>query len=52
MKKILAFEHGFPQHLKASHAPVLAKLEADTAMDTAAEEEMTAAAAAFKKSFA
>ena len=52
VKKILAFEHGLHQHLKSSHAALLAKLEADKAMDKAAEEEMTAAVVAFKKSFA
>src|SRR5437762_994066 len=34
-KKVLAFEHGLHQHLKASHAALLAKLEADKAMDKA-----------------
>jgi F-type H+/Na+-transporting ATPase subunit alpha len=51
VKKVLAFEHGLHQHLKSSHAPLMAKLEADKAMDKAAEEEMTNAIAAFKKSF-
>jgi F-type H+-transporting ATPase subunit alpha len=52
VKKILAFEHGLHQHLKSSHAALLAKLENDKAMDKTAEEEMTAAVTAFKKSFA
>jgi F-type H+-transporting ATPase subunit alpha len=52
VKKILAFEHGLYQHLKSSHAALLAKLENDKAMDKAAEEEMTNAITAFKKSFA
>jgi len=52
VKKVLAFEHGLHQHLKSSHAALLAKLENDKAMDKAAEEELTAAIAAFKKSFA
>jgi len=52
VKKILAFEHGLHQHLKSSHAALLAKLEKDKAMDKAAEEELTAACTAFKKSFA
>ncbi len=52
VKKILAFEHGLHQYLKSSHAALLAKLENDKAMDKAAEEEMTAAVTAFKKSFA
>jgi F-type H+-transporting ATPase subunit alpha len=52
VKKILAFEHGLHQHLKSSHATLLAKLEADKAMDKAAEEELSGAITAFKKSFA
>jgi len=52
VKKILAFEHGLHQHLKSSHAALLAKLENDKAMDKSAEEEMTGAITAFKKSFA
>jgi len=52
VKKVLAFEHGLHQHLKSSHAALLAKLENDKAMDKAAEEELTAAIVAFKKSFA
>jgi F-type H+-transporting ATPase subunit alpha len=51
-KKVLAFEHGLHQHLRSSHAALLAKLEADKAMDKAAEEELSNAIAAFKKSFA
>ncbi len=52
VKKVLAFEHGLHQHLKSSHAALLAKLENEKAMDKAAEEELSAAIAAFKKSFA
>ena len=52
VKKTLAFEHGMHQHLKSSHAALLAKLESDKAMDKAAEDELSAAIAAFKKSFA
>ena len=52
VKKVLAFEHGLHQHLKSSHAALLAKLEADKAMDKAAEDELNAAITAFKKSFA
>ncbi|MFN8829415.1 MAG: F0F1 ATP synthase subunit alpha [Labrys sp. (in: a-proteobacteria)] len=52
VKKVLAFESGLHQHLKASHAALLAKLENDKAMDKAAEEELAGAIAAFKKSFA
>ena len=43
VKKVLAFEHGLHQHLKTSHAALLAKLENDKAMDKAAEDELTAA---------
>jgi F-type H+-transporting ATPase subunit alpha len=50
--KLLSFEHGLHQHLRSSHAALLAKLEADRAMDKAAEEELAGALAAFKKSFA
>jgi len=52
VKRVLAFESGLHQFLKASHAALLAKLEADKAMDKAAEEELSAAVVAFKKSFA
>ena len=52
VKKVLAFEHGLHQHLKSSHAALLAKLENDKAMDKAAEEELGNAIVAFKKSFA
>ena len=52
VKKVLAFEHGLHQHLKSSHAALLAKLENDKAMDKGAEEELAGAIAAFKKSFA
>ena len=51
VKNVLAFEHGLHQHLKSSHAALLAKLENDKALDKAAEEELTAALTAFKKSF-
>ena len=52
IKKVLAFEHGLYQHLKSSHAALLAKLEKDKAMDKEAEAELTGAIEAFKKSFA
>jgi F-type H+-transporting ATPase subunit alpha len=52
VKRVLAFEHGLHQHLKSSHAALLAKLENDKSMDKAAEEELTNAVVAFKKSFA
>jgi F-type H+-transporting ATPase subunit alpha len=71
VKKALAFEHGLHQHLKSSHAALLANMETngakwatkiDTEKDDAAkvafkkncqkaEEELSAAVAAFKKSF-
>ena len=52
VKRVLAFEHGLHQHLKSSHASLLAKLEADKAIDKAGEEELNGAVTAFKKSFA
>jgi F-type H+-transporting ATPase subunit alpha len=52
VKKALAFEHGLHQHLKSSHAALLAKLEKDKAIDKPAEEELDKAIAAFAKSFA
>jgi F-type H+-transporting ATPase subunit alpha len=51
VKKVLAFEAGLHQHLRTSHAALLAKLEADKAMDKDAEAELNGAIAAFKKSF-
>jgi F-type H+-transporting ATPase subunit alpha len=52
VKKVLAFEHGLHAWLKDKHAPLMAKLEANKAMDKDAEAELTTAVAAFKKSFA
>jgi F-type H+-transporting ATPase subunit alpha len=52
VKKVLSFEHGLHAYLKDKHAALLAKLEADRAMDKDAEAELTAATTAFKKSFA
>ena len=52
VKKVLSFEHGLHAFLKDKHAALLAKLEAAKAMDKDAEAELTAAATAFKKSFA
>ncbi len=52
LKKVLAFEHGLHQHLRSSHAALLARLESDKAMDKPAEEELAGALTAFKKSFA
>jgi F-type H+-transporting ATPase subunit alpha len=37
VKKVLSFEHGLHQHLKSSHAALLAKLEQNKAMDKDAE---------------
>ena len=52
IKKILPFEHGLHAYLKDKHAALIAKLEADKAMDKDAEAEMSSAVAAFKKTFA
>ncbi|MDP1832784.1 MAG: F0F1 ATP synthase subunit alpha [Geothrix sp.] len=52
VKKVLSFEHGLHGYLKDKHAALLAKLEAEKAMDKAAEAELDAAIAAFKKTFA
>jgi F-type H+-transporting ATPase subunit alpha len=52
VKKILSFESGLHAHLKDKHAALLAKLESSKALDKEAEAELTAAVAAFKKSFA
>jgi len=49
---VLAFESGLHAHLKDKNAGLLAKLEADKAMDKDAEAQMAAAVEAFKKSFA
>ena len=52
VKKILPFEHGLHAYLKDKHAALLDKLNKDKAMDKEAEAELSAAIAAFKKSFA
>jgi F-type H+-transporting ATPase subunit alpha len=52
VNKVLAFEHGLHGYLKDKNAALLAKLEANKALDKDAEAELTAAVAAFKKSFA
>jgi F-type H+-transporting ATPase subunit alpha len=52
VKKVLSFEHGLHAYLKDKNAGLLAKLEADKAMDKDAEAELNTAIAAFKKSFA
>ena len=52
VKRVLAFEHGLHGWLKDNNAALMAKLEANKAMDKDAEAELTAAVTAFKKSFA
>ena len=52
LRQVQSFEHGLHQHLKSSHAALLAKLEQNKAMDKDAEAELNNAIAAFKKSFA
>jgi len=52
VNRVLAFESELHAWLKDKHAALLAKLEADKAMDKAAEDELNAAIVAFKKTFA
>jgi F-type H+-transporting ATPase subunit alpha len=52
VKKVLSFEAGLHQFLKASHAALLKKLDDSKAMDKDAEAELQGAIAAFKKTFA
>jgi F-type H+-transporting ATPase subunit alpha len=52
VKQVLSFEAGLHAYLKDKHAALLAKLEADKAMDKDAEAELNAALVAFKNSFA
>jgi F-type H+/Na+-transporting ATPase subunit alpha len=52
IKKVLPFEHGLHAYLKDKKAALLAKLEADKAMDKDAEAELAAAIGEFKKTFA
>jgi F-type H+/Na+-transporting ATPase subunit alpha len=52
VKKILSFESGLQSYLKDKHAALMAKVEDTKALDKDAEAELTAAVAAFKKSFA
>jgi F-type H+-transporting ATPase subunit alpha len=49
---VLAFEHGLHQHLRSSHAELLARIESTKALDKDGEAELAAAVGAFKKSFA
>ena len=53
VKQVLAFEAGLHQFLKTSHGALLDRLNANRAFDKAGtdEAELTAAVAAFKKSF-
>jgi len=52
VKKVLPFESGLHGYLKDKHAALLSKMESDRAMDKDAEAELSAAIAAFKKTFA
>ena len=52
VKKVLAFESGLHAWLKDKNAALMAKLEANKAMDKDAEAELTTAVTAFKKTFA
>ena len=52
VKQVLHFENEMQAYLKQKHTALLAKLEADKAMDKDAEAELTAALGAFKKTFA
>ena len=49
VKQVLPFEAGLHAFLKDKHAPLLAKLEKDRAMDKDAEAQLAAAIADFKK---
>ncbi|MBK5206069.1 MAG: F0F1 ATP synthase subunit alpha, partial [Polaromonas sp.] len=51
VKKVLDFERGLQSWLKDKNAALMAKLEANKAMDKDAEAEMNAAVTEFKKSF-
>ena len=52
VKQVLPFESGMHAYLKDKHAALLAKLEADKALDKDAEAELNAAITSFKKTFA
>ncbi|MDP2033343.1 MAG: F0F1 ATP synthase subunit alpha, partial [Polaromonas sp.] len=52
VKKVLAFESGLHSYLKDKNAALMAKLEANKAMDKDAEAELNTAVGEFKKSFA
>jgi F-type H+-transporting ATPase subunit alpha len=52
VKRVLAFESGLHGWLKDKHSALMAKLEANKAMDKESEAELTKAIEAFKKTFA
>ena len=54
VKQVLPFEHGLHAFLKDKHAALLQKMEGGKALDKdkEAEDELTSAIEAFKKSFA
>jgi F-type H+-transporting ATPase subunit alpha len=52
VKRVLPFEQGLHSYLKDKHSALLSKLEADKAMDKAADAELNSALTAFKQSFA
>src|SRR6186713_1013836 len=52
LPKILPFEAGLHSHLKTSHAALVKKIEDSKQLDKDTEGELSAAVAAFKKSFA
>ncbi len=52
VSRVLSFEQELFAYLKDKHSALLTKLESEKAMDKAAEEELSAAIAAFKKTFA
>jgi F-type H+-transporting ATPase subunit alpha len=51
VKQVLHFESELHHHLREKHASLLAKLEADKAMDKEAEADLTLILDAFKKTF-
>ena len=51
VKKVLEFEQGLHQFLRTSYASLLETIESTKKLEKDAEAELTAAIAAFKKSF-
>jgi F-type H+-transporting ATPase subunit alpha len=51
VKRVLEFEHGLHNYLKASHGAILSKIEQTKALDKDGEAALAAAVAEFKKSF-